>query len=91
MFERFLFYQDWSHVSSKGGFFIGHDGVISSYEYKLQINRDTDVFITIQPAPNKKGLSCICRTVKCSSVVMMNYVWDFSQSEMEKYFEWIIM
>ena len=21
---------------------------------------------------------------------MMNYLWDFSQSEMEKYFDWII-
>ena len=59
MFENFLFYQDWGHVSSKGGLFIDNDGVISSHEYKLQINRDTDVFITIQPAPNKKGMSLI--------------------------------
>ena len=22
---------------------------------------------------------------------MMNYVWDFSQSEMEKYFEWMMI
>ena len=64
MFENHLFYQDWSHVSSKGGFFIDNDGVISSHEYKLQINRDTDVFITIQPSPNKKGMSFICLTKK---------------------------
>ena len=24
-------------------------------------------------------------------LVMMNYLWDFSQSEMEKYFEWIMI
>ena len=59
MFEIFLFYQDWGHVRRKGGLFIDNDGVISSHEYKLQINRDTDVFITIQPAPNKKGMSLI--------------------------------
>ncbi|CAH3028546.1 unnamed protein product [Porites evermanni] len=54
--------KDWSHVSSKGGFFIDNDGVISSHEYKLQINRDTDVFITIQPSPNKKVLDSLKRT-----------------------------
>lgn len=64
MFENHLFYQDWSHVSSKGGLFIDNDGVISSHEYKLQINRDTDVFITIQPSPTKKGMSFICLTKK---------------------------
>lgn len=64
LFENHLLYQDWSHVSSKGGLFIDNDGVISSHEYKLQINRDTDVFITIQPSPNKKGMSFICLTKK---------------------------
>lgn len=64
MFENCLFYQDWSHVSSKGGLFIDNDGVISSHEYKLQINRDTDAFITIQPAPNKKGICPLCLTKK---------------------------
>ena len=64
MFENCLCYQDWSHVSSKGGLFIDNDGVISSHEYKLQINRDTDAFISIQPAPNKKGICPLCLTKK---------------------------
>ena len=51
----YVFDQDWSRARRKGGFFIDNDGVITSHEYQLQINRDSDVFITIQFAANKKG------------------------------------
>lgn len=46
--------KDWSRACRKGGFFIDNDGVITSHECQLQINRDSDVFITIQSAANKK-------------------------------------
>ena len=42
-------------MCTKGSFFIDMDGLISSHEYKLQIPRDSDVFITIYPVVNKKG------------------------------------
>ncbi|XP_068726920.1 EF-hand calcium-binding domain-containing protein 7-like [Montipora capricornis] len=46
--------KDWSRAFSKGSFFIDMDGIISSHEYKLQIPRDSEVFLTICPASKKK-------------------------------------
>ena len=42
----------------------------------------TDVIVHISQNSSKFGRH---------QLVMMNYPWDFSQSETEKYFEWIIM
>ncbi|XP_067678820.1 EF-hand calcium-binding domain-containing protein 7-like isoform X8 [Haliotis asinina] len=47
--------RDWTHISSKGCFFIDADegGQIISHQYTLHLADDTNVFITMQP--NKIG------------------------------------
>jgi len=56
----FFLYQDWYQGSSKGSFFIDGDGVITSHQFKLHLTKDSDVFVTIQPTANKKGISLGC-------------------------------
>ena len=56
MVTSFL-YQDWYRGCSKGSFFIDGDGIITSHQFKLHLTKDSDVFITIQPTANKKGIS----------------------------------
>ncbi len=55
-FVTFSHCQDWYHGSSKGSFFIDGNGNITSHQFKLHLTKDSDVFVTIQPTANKKGI-----------------------------------
>lgn len=54
--------KDWNRVFSKGSFFISMDGVISSHKYKLQIPRDSEVFITIHQMAKSKVVDHLRKT-----------------------------
>jgi len=59
-FVSCFLYQDWYQGCSKGSFFIDGDGIITSHQFKLHLTKDSDVFVTIQPTANKKGIGLGC-------------------------------
>ncbi|XP_015775882.1 PREDICTED: EF-hand calcium-binding domain-containing protein 7-like [Acropora digitifera] len=69
--------KDWSRVFSKGSFFISMDGVISSHQYKLQIPRDSEVFITIHQMAKSKVVDHLRKTDMAVLQIITIFLQEF--------------